>query len=372
MTDLEPILELWRALKAEGKDFVLATIVSVDGPSYRKPGTCMLLAPDGRRAGTVSGGCLEAEVAKRAWWLTEKGPTVESYSTAVDDGEMPYGSGCGGVVHLLLERSHTADSVLSALSDAFAARTPIAMATVLEGPSMAQRAFLHADGSASGSETLQHLALHAFETRSSVELNVALKSGFARVWAIYLPARIGLWIFSAGDDAKPLARMARELGWWVAVVDGRSHLATPARFPMAHRVCVAPSGELPHAASSYFAPHAGDAAVVMTHSFEQDTHFVASLLAASVQPGYIGVLGPQRRTRELLEDVARLLNLPITHDQIEDRLEELHAPTGLDLQAETPAAVALSILAEIQKVLKCGTAQPLRKIRAVQPEMIRS
>ena len=89
MTDLEPILALWRALAAEGKEYVLATIVDVDGPSYRKPGACMLMAEDGRRAGTVSGGCLEAEVAKRAWWLTEQGPTLQSYSTVADDGEMP-------------------------------------------------------------------------------------------------------------------------------------------------------------------------------------------------------------------------------------------------------------------------------------------
>lgn len=372
MTDLEPILDLWRALKAEGKDFVLATIVSVDGPSYRKPGTCMLLAPDGRRAGTVSGGCLEAEVAKRAWWLTENGPTVETYSTAADDGDMPYGSGCGGTVHLLLERSQTADAVLTAMAGAFAARAPLAMATVLEGSAIAQRAFIHSDGSASGVGSLQSIARDALDARSSFESKIEVDGESVRVWAIHLPARVGLWIFSAGDDAKPLAQIARELGWWVAVVDGRSHLATQARFPMAHEVRVTPSSELPHAASSYFAPHASDAAVVMTHSFEQDAHFVASLLAAEVRPGYIGVLGPQRRTRELLEEAARLLNVQPTEEQTDRWLEALHAPTGLDLQAETPAAIALSILAEIQKVLKCGTAQPLREVRAVAPETLPS
>ncbi|MGA8742895.1 MAG: XdhC family protein, partial [Terracidiphilus sp.] len=99
MTDLENILPLWHALEAAGADYVLATVVDVEGPSYRKPGARMLIAPDGRRSGTVSGGCLEVEVAKRAWWLTERGPVVERYSTAEDDGEMPYGSGCGGVVY---------------------------------------------------------------------------------------------------------------------------------------------------------------------------------------------------------------------------------------------------------------------------------
>ena len=82
MTDLGQILSLWRELEDSGADYVLATVVAVEGSSYRKPGARMLLAPDGRRAGTVSGGCLEAEVMRRAWWLTSQGPVVERYSTA--------------------------------------------------------------------------------------------------------------------------------------------------------------------------------------------------------------------------------------------------------------------------------------------------
>jgi Xanthine and CO dehydrogenases maturation factor, XdhC/CoxF family len=141
MTDLENILPLWHSLEAVGSDYVLATVVEVEGPSYRKPGARMLIASDGRRAGTVSGGCLEAEVAKRAWWLTESGPRVERYSTAEDDGDMPYGSGCGGVIFVLLERRATATSLLRALESAFHARMPLAIATVLDGPEIATRFF---------------------------------------------------------------------------------------------------------------------------------------------------------------------------------------------------------------------------------------
>jgi len=141
MTDLERILPLWRELEAAAADYVLATVVAVEGSSYRKPGACMLLAPDGRRAGTVSGGCLEAQVASRAWWLTAEGPRVQRYSTAEEDGERPYGSGCGGVVHLLLERRSTAGPLLAALEQAFQGRIPLAVATVLEGAQLGRRAF---------------------------------------------------------------------------------------------------------------------------------------------------------------------------------------------------------------------------------------
>ena len=367
MNDLEPILDLWRTLRAAGKDYVLATIVSVDGPSYRKPGACMLLSPDGRRTGTVSGGCLEAEVAQRAWWLTESGPTIESYSTVADEGELPSGSGCGGVVHLLLERAKTAEPVLAALSEAFQARAPLAVATVLDGPQMGLRAVAPASTENSADAALATAAEKAYERRAGTSSMFCLESGPARVWTSYHPARTGLWVFSAGDDAKPLVNMARELGWWVAVADGRGHLGTPARFPSAHWIRVLPIADLPRSAPAHFQLLAGDTAVIMTHSFEQDSHILASLLAAPVRPGYIGVLGPQRRTRELLTEAARLLGMHASDELADTWLGTLHAPTGLELQADTPAAIALSILAEIQKVITNASAEPLRRVRAIAP-----
>jgi xanthine/CO dehydrogenase XdhC/CoxF family maturation factor len=86
-----------------------------------------------------------------------------------------------------------------------------------------------------------------------------------------------------------------------------------------------------------------------------------------VQPAYLGVLGPQRRTREVLVEAAKLLGLPDSTQRAEEWLSLLHAPTGLDLGAETPAAIALSIIAEIQQTLNNGSALPLRQVRAVHP-----
>jgi xanthine/CO dehydrogenase XdhC/CoxF family maturation factor len=106
----------------------------------------------------------------------------------------------------------------------------------------------------------------------------------------------------------------------------------------------------------------------MTHSFEQDLHILASLIAdAGAFPfAYIGVLGPQRRTREALAEAARLLNLAPTADRIDAWLAQLHAPTGIDLGADTSASIALSILAEIQQTLSATTALPLRQVRATK------
>ena len=383
MTDLERILPLWRELEAAEADYVLATVVAVQGSSYRKPGACMLLTAGGLRAGTVSGGCLEAQVASRAWWLTANGPSVQRYSTAEEDGDRPYGSGCGGVVFLLLERRTTAGSLLTALERAFDGRIPLAVATILEGPHLGRRAFAglerdtsqqrrpNAEPGQIGDDSLQDLARVALSSRKSMEKGISIQGTETRAWADYRPARPGLWIFGAGDDAQPLLRMAKELGWFVSVADGRSQLATRERFPLADELRILPIKELPGGQPDGSPTALGnlypeDAAVVMTHSFEQDARILASLLALDAPPGYIGVLGPQRRTRELLVEAARLLNLPAsaTDAQTERRLAQLHAPTGLDLGAESPETIALSVLAEIQKSRAATTALPLREVRA--------
>lgn len=370
MTDFEHILPLWRELEAAGADYVLATVVAVEGSSYRRPGARMLLAQDGRRAGTVSGGCLEAVVAKKAWWLTSDGPVVERYSTLDDDGDLPYGSGCGGIVYILLERRATASPLLHALKEAFDARIPLAIATVLEGPRIGRRAFASQlmrsdvldDDRAQGDLAL--LAAQALEERETKDASITIEGVQTRVWVDYRAARPALWIFGAGDDARPLMNLARELGWFVAIADGRSHLATRARFAKADEVCAFDIREFPKNAAAAIDVHPTDAALLVTHSFEQDSRILAWLLGRGPLPAYVGVLGPQRRTREVLAEAARLLGQVPSAKLVEQWLEDLHAPTGLDLGADTPASIALSILSEVQKVLSASSALPLRTVRA--------
>ena len=369
MTDLEQILPLWRELESPGADYVLTTVVGVEGPSYRKPGALMLITADGRRVGTVSGGCLEAEVASRAWWLTKDGPTVQRYSTAADDGDVPYGSGCGGAVILLLERSTTARVMLSAQDKAFAARTALAVATIVEGPRTGVRAVAGAGSSSGEDENLIGLAELSFKRGKSIERVLDVGRVPTRVWCDFRPARTGLWIFGAGDDAQPLVRLAKEMGWHVVLADGRSHLATRERFPLADETRVLVIAEIASRSAHLLGaiqPH--DVAVLMSHSYEQDFHVLAALLAGGVAVQYVGVLGPQRRTRELLAEAAALSGVAQERipAQVEEWLARLHAPTGLDLGAESPESVALSVLAEIQKVLTSSTALPLREVRAVE------
>jgi xanthine dehydrogenase accessory factor len=369
MTDLDQILPLWRELRDAGTEYVLATVVAVDGSGYRKPGARMLIGADGRRAGTVSGGCLEGEVARKAFWHTENGPTLRRYSTTAEDGEVPFGMGCGGIVHLLLERSATAVDLLERLDASFEQRLPLAVATVLDGAAIGSRAFfpLENDGGADAAspDKLADLARQCFEERRSFPHTCLGTDGRTLVRAEWCEPRPGLFVFGAGDDTVPLVKQARQLGWYVAVADGRSHLATRARFPEAQDVHVIDAHEF-----SRLELRPTDAAVLMTHSLEQDTRILGELLGRNL--AYLGVLGPRRRTGELLAAVANNLDLPLSRvdAQVESWMERLHAPIGLDLGGDTPAEIALSVIAEIQQSRHRASGLPLHKVRGRHVESI--
>ena len=346
MTDLVHLLPLWNELRETGTEYVLATVVAVDGSGYRKPGARMIIAADGRRAGTISGGCLEGDVARKAFWHTENGPTVRRYSTAAEDGEVPFGMGCGGIIHLLLERSATANPLLQQLAQKFAERQPMAVATVLDGDWIGQRTYWPAESSCGTAiaAKLSELAQQAFDSQHSFSQAIpAEDQQIATVRSEWIAPRPGLFVFGAGDDAIPLVRQAHQLGWYIAVADGRAHLSTRARFPEADDAFTLSPEDFP------VQIRPTDAAVIMTHSLQQDTRILGQLL--NPQLAYLGVLGPRHRTNEILLALASDLALPITEidQRIESWMERLHAPVGLDLGGDTPADIALAVIAEIQQ-----------------------
>ena len=157
-------------------------------------------------------------------------------------------------------------------------------------------------------------------------------------------------IFGAGDDARPLVEIADGLDWHVTVADGRANLARGERFPAAARV-----GGLEEALAALTAD---DAAVVMTHSYEQDRAILRALLTKELK--YVGLLGPRARTERLVSEVARELGF-----EAEACLGRLHSPVGLDLGGHAPAAIALSIVAELQAVFAGREAKKLSGTPAV-------
>ncbi len=385
MGETAEILAMWRHAVAQGDRVCLATVVHVEGSSYRKPGARMLVTSSGLRAGTISGGCLEAEVSRKAWWLTAQGSAVASYQSSFDeDGDgVPWGLGCGGTVWVLLEQNP--EAVLTALASAAERGNGSVIVTRLAGTA-GTLAIAPEQGRGSDEQlhtlpaTLQEAVRTVLEERQSMSLDAACAptSELPAYFVEYLAPPPRLTIFGAGDDAQPIARFAEALGWRVAVADGRSHLLRRDRFPGAAelRLLVYASTEhgspvlcglnepgtllatseaaeiLPATVTQRLAAangvlpgvEPGELAVVLTHSFEQDRALLAALLPAPL--GYLGILGPRHRTLRLLEEVAPGLGW-----SVEACFERLHSPVGLDLGARDPAAIALAIVAELQAVL---------------------
>ena len=105
MRERRDIVALWKT----GEAAVLATLVGIEGSSYRRLGARLLIAERGY-AGAISGGCLEAELIRKARYSVRHGATVQRFSTEFDDtADIPYGLGCGGTVDVLLEPSGTAE-----------------------------------------------------------------------------------------------------------------------------------------------------------------------------------------------------------------------------------------------------------------------
>jgi xanthine dehydrogenase accessory factor len=358
MSELRQIVALWRTAKTQQEEVCLATVVRVEGSSYRKPGARMLLTRSGQRAGTISGGCLEAEVVKKAWWLTENGPTLQRYSSFFDDDSpAPYGLGCGGVVHILIERGSAAHATLNALEQSLYARTPFVIvtdtnqpATFLVQPIDGVASFSSDDGTTASS--LKGFVSEAFQQKRSRYATLR-DSGEANLFVEYLAPPTALTIFGAGDDAKPLAEFAHKLGWHVTIADGRSHLARAERFPTADHFAVLhyalpdPLRILPIGV--------GNAAVLLTHSYEQDQSLLRELLTSN-DLHYLGVLGPRQRTQRLIAQIAPTIGL-----SPEDCMSRLHAPVGFDIGAHTPESIALSIITEIFAVSNGREGLSLKK-----------
>ncbi len=329
MTELAAILQEFSRPKP---DRVLATLVTVTGSSYRRPGARLLVDSDGRRIGSISGGCLEADVLARAQHVASTGlaELVTYDTTSENDLVWGVGLGCHGVVQVLIEKLPPAPPWVAAVATDQQAHRPTSLAVVWQA----------ADPRALGTRLASELASTPPDSAPDSAPGVFFNT-------VHAPTR--LFVFGAGDDAQPLVVFAKTLGWHVTVADPRAEFASAARFPAADTLVLAPADTL----VSHAAPPPEALAVVMTHRYIHDVPILRELLARPLR--YVGLLGPRQRAERILDELRR----DGTHFT-DDQLARFHAPVGLDLGAETPAEVALSILAEMRATLASRDARPLR------------
>jgi len=318
MKELQDILRLVRERPGP---LALATLVRAEGASYRRTGARLLLDGSGPLRGSLSGGCLEGDVQARALEALAQGrPKLVQYDLR---GELDLvwgsGSGCEGVLDILVEPLHGFPEWMAWIEQAWASRKAITLYTDLSPEGLGMRSIPSYPG--------------------------ASAPGFSETFT----PPTALWILGAGDDSRPLVHLAKALGWFVGVVDHRPAFAQPARFPEAdvvrpgHPAQVLPT--LPLDSRS--------AVVLMTHHYAKDLEALRLLLPS--QAGYLGLMGSRARGVRLLGELAAEGLQPDAR---------LHTPVGLDLGATDPEGIALAILAEIQAFATERSGLPLGGTRA--------
>jgi xanthine dehydrogenase accessory factor len=351
--ELQEILKAYEAVKqAEGKA-MLATIVKVKGSTYRRPGARMLIREDGTSVGALSSGCLEADVIERAKKAMESHDSlVVTYDMTSPDADVwGLNLGCNGIIQVLLEplplsaRSLHLKFIATSLSEKKSG--VIASVFRVDGEFRAQvgsHLFLSEDGRIE--EDIRNPALCAALTEDSMSALRSKQSsvkeyrfteGMVEAFIEVIHPPLPVIIFGAGADAIPLARFADELGWNVTIVDHRPAFLTRDRFPKADVLLSARPEEVPD--KLQIGSHS--AAVILTHNFSHDLQLLRALLPSSAM--YVGLLGPAKRAGMLLEKLRETGYAPTAQ-----QLDRFHSPIGLNIGAESPEEIALSILAEIQ------------------------
>ena len=332
------ILQRLEDLTKAGRDVALATVVHIEGSSYRRPGAKLLIEAEGTTLGGVSGGCLEADVREVGLGsLRTNCPSLRHYDTGGDENIVwGLGLGCDGAVDVFVQplTEPGVRSLLARVRQLLTGDDPVALCTVIEGPNLGRCLVVTRDEvmdpsneEAGSHNDIVRRARTCLESGQSQLDDLAAGRVFTEI--LLPPPRV--LVIGAGDDAMPLVRYAADVGFRVTVVDHRPAFLKRERFPAAvDLVNVRPEDGLDE-----WRTESRNLAVVMTHSLGMDRAWVEFLNKTPIQ--YIGVLGPRARTEKIVQEVGGDGN-------------RVFGPVGLDLGADGPEQVALSIVGELLAV----------------------
>jgi xanthine/CO dehydrogenase XdhC/CoxF family maturation factor len=368
MKEIRDIIKAFDEAQKLGKQTALATVVHVEGSSYRRPGARMLIEDDGQLTGAISGGCLEGDALRKALLvMTEKRSRLVTYDTMDDDdAKFGVGLGCNGIIQVLIEPIDISnpDNPIQYLKKVNEKRQTAALVTLFslqdrKGPQYGTCLLLKEDGG-----LVQHVpVLKEVLLADANEVLINQNSSFKNytsddhnitAFIEVIKPPVSIIIIGAGNDVVPVVNMADILGWETTVVDGRANYAKQERFVSACQVLVAK----PENVLEQITIDEHTVFLLMTHNYNYDMAMLRQLLGKTVT--YIGMLGPKKKRERMLNEL-KDEGLNFTEQQ----LSVLHSPVGLDIGAETSEEIALSILAEIKAMFANKDVQSLRKIKEV-------
>ncbi len=371
MRELQQILKQARLLTDAGKQYALATVVKIGGSTYRRPGARMLISAEGERWGALSGGCLEGEVAQQALEVIASGhPRLIPFNLAEDDIVLGFGTGCNGVVHVLIQplRPNDQQTVIAALQHAVTHRRTSVMATIIEATidtaSLGTHLLIDETG-VTGPSNLDIRIQDLLVEQSHKFLEAELSNPQMYLWhtrtyqrpyadyqVLYEFVRppIKLFIFGEGYDVHAVVTQAALMGWEVVIVGRKPVAVLTDRFPLAStwQFLMHPEDVEDHLQTDL-----RSAALVMNHTYSRDRAIMHHLLNTNIP--YIGMLGPRERTQEMLTGDETYNTPPAAVQQ------RVFGPVGLDIGTETPEEIALSAISEIQAVLHKREGASLRR-----------
>jgi xanthine/CO dehydrogenase XdhC/CoxF family maturation factor len=368
MKEIRDIIKAFDEAQKLGKQTALATVVHVEGSSYRRPGARMLIEDDGQLTGAISGGCLEGDALRKALLvMTEKRSRLVTYDTMDDDdAKFGVGLGCNGIIQVLIEPIDISnpDNPIQYLKKVNEKRQTAALVTLFslqdrKGPQYGTCLLLKEDGGLVQHVPVLKEVLHADANEVLINQSSSFKNYTSddhniTAFIEVIKPPVSIIIIGAGNDVVPLVNMADILGWETTVVDGRANYAKQERFVSACQVLVAK----PENVLEQITIDEHTVFLLMTHNYNYDMAMLRQLLGKTVT--YIGMLGPKKKRERMLNEL-KDEGSNFTGQQ----LSVLHSPVGLDIGAETSEEIALSILAEIKAMFANKDVQSLRKIKEV-------
>ncbi|MEO5582519.1 MAG: XdhC/CoxI family protein [Saprospiraceae bacterium] len=363
MKEIKSIIAQYDLARSQKKKTALATVVHLEGSSYRRPGARMLIEEGGHLTGAISGGCLEGDALRKALHvIAQNKAMLVTYDTMDDDdSKFGVGLGCNGIIQVLIEPIDQDDSLnpIELLRQVTIKREASVILTLfnLEDKKSFQLGtclIYRNDHDQSGN--VNEIVKTCLEDIHSVQLNKnsvfkEYKTNGIKTTAFieYVELPVALMIIGAGNDVYPLIDIANVLGWESHVIDGRANYATHDRFASACSILVSkPEKVLEHITVDHRTVF-----VLMTHNYNYDLAMLTALLQLNTP--YIGSLGPKKKLDRMLDEIKNQA-IPIP----KQALDKIFGPVGLDLGAETAEEIALSIVAEIQVILSNRTAKQLR------------
>ena len=354
MKEIKDIIRSFDEAQIQGRQTALATVVHVDGSSYRRPGARMLITDEGQLTGAISGGCLEGDALRKALLvMSQQRSMLVTYDTMdEDDAKLGIGLGCNGIIQVLIEPIN-ADAPLN----------PIQLLKTIAGKR--QKAVLITLFSLENKKDIQPGTCLLLKEDERIEGDVpALKdilikdgmqvlAGQQSLFRTYhsnkqsltafielvIPA-VSLVVIGAGNDVVPLEAMADTLGWETTVIDGRPNLAKQERFTPSCQVLVSK----PENVISQVTIDEQTVFLLMTHNYNYDMAMLHPLVQKNVV--FVGMLGPKKKLDRMLGELEEQ-GIHLTEQQ----LSTIYSPVGLDIGAETSEEIALSILSQIKAVL---------------------